>query len=137
MAPRKLEGFDAPKLEALVETMILAARADGDFSAEERAHFAESVESLTDRHVEGLATQTLIAAIEKKIHDEGREARLASVKERLTDADSRTVALELAVALMASDGLLRTTERELVMEVAEALEIDRDAAADIVARNHP
>lgn len=134
---KKLDGFDAPKLEALVETMILAARADGEFSAEERAHFASSVESLTDRHVEGLATQTLVADIEKKIAEEGREARLASVKERLSDPASRAIALELAVALMASDGLLRTSERELVMEVADALEIDRDAAADIVARNHP
>lgn len=137
MAPRKLDGFDTPKLEALVETMILAASADGEFSAGERAHFASSVESLTDRHVEGLATQTLIADIERKIAEEGRAARLASVKARLEDPASRAVALELAVALMASDGLLRTTERELVMEVAEALEIDRDAAANIVARNHP
>ncbi len=137
MAPRKLEGFDQPKLEALVETMILAARADGEFSVEERVHFAASIETLTDRHVEGRATQKLVAAIEKKIADEGREARLASVKERLVDPASRTTALELAVALMASDGLLRTSERELVMEVADALDIDRDAAADIVARNHP
>lgn len=137
MAQRTLEGFAGTKLEALLETMLLAARADGEFSEEERVHFAASVQSLTDRAVGDAVTTTLIADLEHRITEEGRAARLAVVKERLGDAASRTVALEMAVAVMAADGLLRTAERELVMEVAEALEIDPDTAADIVVRNHP
>jgi hypothetical protein len=39
------------KLEALVEVMLLAASADGDFSDIERTHFLNSVESLTDGRI--------------------------------------------------------------------------------------
>jgi tellurite resistance protein len=137
MTEHKLEGFDAPKLEALVETMILAARADGEFSDPERALFAQSVQSLTDQRLSEDAIAQMVAEVERRIHAAGRPARLAAVKQGLGDPKSRAIALELAVSLMAADGVIRTSERELVMEVAEALEIDPDAAADMVARHHP
>lgn len=137
MAQRNLDRFDAPKLEALVETMILAAHADGEFTEEERQHLLVSVQTLTDRRLTGEALRTLLARVESDLSTHGRTARLASLKEALADDATRAIALELAVAVMASDGVLRTAERELVMEAAEALGIDSDAAADIVARHHP
>jgi tellurite resistance protein len=133
----KLEGFDGPMLEALVETMILAASADGEFSQAERAHFAQSVQSLTDQRLNEEAIGQMATEVEHRIQSAGREARLAAVRDGLGSEKHRTIALELAVSLMASDGVLRTSERELVLEVAEALGIDPDAAADIVARHHP
>ena len=64
----------------------------------------------------------------------GREARLLAVKERLPDAGARKVALSLAIEVTAADGIIRTSERELILETAEALDIDRDQAADLVAK---
>ena len=127
--------FDAPKLEALVEAMYLAASADGEFSAEERAHFARSVESLTDKRIEGDAFDKLADRMHAALTAEGRPKRLAALKERLADPRERKVALALAVRVMAADGLIRTSERELILEVAEALEIDRDEAAQVVRDN--
>ena len=124
--------FDDPKLEALIEAMLLAALADDDFSAEERAHFAKSVESLTDGRSAGAALEALLARVEAAIGAEGREARLASVKARLPAGAPRKVALSLAVRLMASDGIVRTSDREAILEMADALEIDRGEAADLV-----
>ena len=69
----------------------------------------------------------------KKDRDsEGRSARLAAVKERLPDAAARKVALSLAIQVTAADGIIRTSERELILETAETLDIDRDEAADLV-----
>ena len=132
MADANLAGFDAPQLEAMIETMFLAAHADGDFSAEERAHFAKSVESLTSRRLAGDELAATLARIEAAVAKDGRETRLAAVKARLPAGKPREVALSLAIRLMASDGLIRTSERELILEAADALDVDRDLAADMV-----
>lgn len=132
MMPGSTEAFDEPKLEALVEMMFLAAYADGEFSEEERAHFVASVESLTDRRLGGADLEKLLKRIEDEAGQDSRETRLASVKERLGDPAACKVALRLAVQLMAADGIIRTSERELIFDMALALDIDRDQAADIV-----
>jgi tellurite resistance protein len=129
--------FDEPKLEALIEMMVLAADADGEFSADERKHLESSIESLTDRRASGDSLQRLIDRLCADLKASGREKRLASLKERLVDAGERKVALSLAIQLVASDGVIRTSERELLLEVAEALEIDRDEAADLVKKLTP
>lgn len=129
--------FEGTKLEALVELMFLAAYADGDFGDEERAHFARSVESLTDARLGGEELSRLLDRIDGAVSTEGRAKRLAALKDRLSDPGSRRGALALALDVMAADGILRTTERELILEVAEALEIDRDVAADMVKEVAP
>jgi tellurite resistance protein len=127
-----LGAFDDPKLDALIETMFLAAYADGELGEEERAHFTKSVESLTDERIAGERLDKLVARIEKDLGEGGRDARLAAVKAKLSDPAARKVALSLAIQVVASDGIIRTSERELLLDLAEALEIDRDEAADLV-----
>ncbi len=130
--PKPIDSFDEPKLEALVEMMVLAAGADGDFSAGERRRLENNIITLTSRRVEGTRLTELLGKLESRIASEGRAARLVAVKNALGDPGSRKVALELGLTVMAADGILRTSERELIMETAEALEIDRDEAADMV-----
>jgi uncharacterized tellurite resistance protein B-like protein len=130
--PPSIRDVQEPKLSAIIEVMFLAAYADGDFGEEERVHFFRSIESLTDRHVSGDTLEQLVERISKAVEAEGRAARLASVKERLTDPGSRKAALGLAIQITAADGIIRTSERELILEAAEALDIDRDEAADLV-----
>jgi tellurite resistance protein len=135
--PPSLHAFDEPKMEALVELMFLAASADGEFSEQERQHFASSVESLTDRRISGESFERLIARIESDLREVGRARRLAAVRERLASPALRKVALALAIQVTAADGIIRTSERELLQEVAEALEIDPDDAADLVSKLSP
>lgn len=120
------------KLSALVEVMLLSAHADGEFSDEERTHFAGQVATLTGNTVGGRELAKTIATIEGRIKSEGREARLDAVKHVLTDANERKAAFRLAVRVVAADGVLRTSERELLLDIAEALSLDRDQAADTV-----
>ncbi len=127
-----VENLSDEKLEALIEMMVLAASADGEFIQEEREHFQKSVESLSDNRLSKDKVGELLERAQKELESSGRDARLASVKQRLPDAGARKVALALAIQVTAADGLIRTSERELIMDTAEALEIDRDEAADLV-----
>jgi uncharacterized tellurite resistance protein B-like protein len=132
-----VQGLSSAKLDALVEMMFLAASADGDFSEVERRHFLQSVESLTDGRLAKVALESLLDRAKQDLQASGREARLSAVKERLPDAGARKVALSLAIQVTAADGIIRTSERELIMATAEALEIDRDQAADLVMKLSP
>ena len=132
--PAFVRDFDDPKLEALTEMMFLAAFADGEFSDEEREHFQQSVESLTDGRFAGKKFDVFFARVQNSLEEDGRDKRLQSVKERLPDPNTRKVALSLAIQVTAADGIIRTSERELIMDTAEALDIDRDVAADLVAQ---
>jgi tellurite resistance protein len=130
-------GLSNAKLEALVEMMFLAASADGDFSSVERAHFLKSVESLTDGRLNRPTLEALLDRAKIDLDASGREARLTAVKQRLPDPRARKVALSLAIQVTAADGIIRTSERELILETADALEIDRDEAADLVIELAP
>lgn len=129
-----VQGLSSAKLDALVEMMFLAASADGDFSDVERAHFLRSVESLTDGRLTKAALSALLDQAQADLQATGREARLHAVKERLPDPGARKVALSLAIEVTAADGVIRTSERELILQTAEALEIDSAVAADLVAK---
>jgi uncharacterized tellurite resistance protein B-like protein len=129
-----VKGLSDAKLEALVEMMFLAASADGDFSEVERQHFLKSVESLTDGRLGKATLEALLTRAKQALDASGRESRLSAVKERLPDSGARKVALSLAIQVTAADGIIRTSERELILETAEALEIDRDEAANLVIK---
>jgi tellurite resistance protein len=127
-------GLAGEKLEALVEIMFLAAAADGEFSSEERRHFVKSVESLTDGRLGGAALEALLDRAKKDLDAADFGTRLQAVKARLPEPAARKAALALAVQVTASDGIIRTSERELILEAAEALEVDRGEAADLVKK---
>ncbi len=131
--PPPIHDFEAPQLEAVVELMFLAAYADGDFGAEERDFFLKSMESLTDRSLSGETLERLVARISADLEAQGRAARLAAVKDRLPEPGARKAALAMAIQLTATDGIVRTSERELILEAADALDVGRDVAADLVA----
>jgi len=120
------------KLEALIEMMFLAASADGAFSDTERAEFAKSVESLTAGGIAGKQLEDLLGRAKLALDASDRAERLGSVKRRLPEPEARKLALGLAIQVSAADGIIRTSEREMILETAETLEIDRDEAADLV-----
>ena len=126
------KGLTEDKLEALIEMMFLAASSDGEFSDVEREQFAKSVESLTDGGLGGDQLEAVLSRAKQDLDSSDRATRLQAVKERLPEAGARKIALGLAIEVTAADGIIRTSERELILETAEALEIDRDEAADLV-----
>ncbi len=132
-----LKDFDGAKLEALVETMYLAADSDGEFSAVEREVLAKSIQDLASgtAHEEALVTDKLNGLLDRAQADlasEGRAGRLDTVKQRLGDEDARKGALGLAISVTAADGIVRTSEREFIFDLAGALGLSGDVAADLV-----
>lgn len=133
MSGNQAQALGEAKLEALIEAMYLAASADGEFSTVERAHFLKTMESLTNGRLPTARLAQLVGEASDALEREGREARLLSVKNRLPDQGSRRVALSLAIQVTAADGIIRTSERELILETAQVLEIDREEAANLVS----
>lgn len=131
-----IENLAPSALEALVDTMVLAAEADGEIAEEERSEMITRLAELTKGSAlaDSVATGAPINRFDttlKRIEAGDRAAVIEGVRESLA-GDARRAALGLAVAVMAADGIVRTSEREVIMELAEALEIDRDDAADLV-----
>ena len=131
-SPASLRGLDPDKLEAVIELMFLAAHADDEFSDEERNEFANNVADMSQRRIVGDAFRKLMARIESDLQTSGRTARLSVLRQSLSDPQMRLDALALAIRMTAADGVIRTSERELILEVAEAMEIDGSVAADLV-----
>jgi tellurite resistance protein len=127
----------AEQLDAMVDTMVLAADSDGELGDDEQQALADNIAKLAEGtdHAALLSGDGLAARIAKAqgaIAGGDRDALVASVKARLVDDDARRAALGLAIVVTNADGIVRTSERELIMELAEALDVDRDVAADLV-----
>lgn len=132
-----LEAIEPDQLEALIEVMYLAADADGELGAEERRELASSIARLSggSRHGDELTSERLERWLERFARDlsgQGREQRLSVLRERLGGPAVRKAAFGLSVQVSASDGIVRTSEREFLLDLATALDVDRDEAADLV-----
>ena len=131
-----LKNFDEAKLAALVETMYLAADADGEFSDDERQQLGSSIRDMAagSQHQDTLETQLqgMLANAKAALDSDGRDSRLAAVKSALGDDSTCKTALALAIRVTAADGIVRTSEREFIMDLAESLGVDGDTAADLV-----
>jgi uncharacterized tellurite resistance protein B-like protein len=119
------------EVAALVEAMFLAAEADGDVGAEELGELSSSIDRVTSGAVSKQRAQVLVESARAALADSDRATRLAAVKQALTPPQ-RKHALLLAIQVTAADGRIRTSERELILQTAEALDIDGDTAADLV-----
>ncbi|MFP6686916.1 MAG: hypothetical protein VB934_19495 [Polyangiaceae bacterium] len=132
-----LEGFDQPRLQALVETMFLAADADGELTEDERVELERSIQSVAsgtphEASLSGEGLAALLTQAQADLARDGRELRLEVVRNRLGDATACAGALGLAIRVTAADGQLRTSEREFLFDLAIALHVDQDEAADLV-----
>ena len=132
-----LQDFDSAKLEALVECMLLAADADGDVSEEERLELTRSIQALAkgsdyEPSLVDAKLAVMLDRAQEQLAADGRAKRIAAVKDRLGDPAACKAALGMAIAVTAADGIVRTSERELIFDLAEGLDVDRDTAADLV-----
>jgi tellurite resistance protein len=131
------KGLEAAKLEALIEMMFLAATADEEFDAKERAQFDANVALLSDEKLESARLAEIVETAERALEQSGREARLKALRALLPELELRKLAMALAIQITAADGLIRTSERDLILDTAELLDIDRDEAADMVKELSP
>jgi tellurite resistance protein len=132
--PPPFAKLENDELAAFIEVMVLAASADGDFAPEERSKLAASFESLTSRSLDAALIDEVTERLSAEVGEQGRASRLASLGARLPEPAARRIAFDLALQVVLADGVVRTSERELLLEVAEALGIDPEEAADAVKK---
>lgn len=119
------------EVEALVEVMFLAAEADGEVASAELSQLAETIERVTNGSLAKGKALELAERARAALATSDRPTRLAALRQALP-APKRAHALLLAVQVTSSDGVMRTSERDLILELSEALEIDGDTAANLV-----
>jgi tellurite resistance protein len=129
-----LAGLEAPQLDALVEVMLLAASADGQLADAELKLLRQSLFEIDKQWLSRVDLDERIAAATKRIASAPRVVRLAELKKALPQATQRLAALELALRIVAADGVLRADEHDLVLEVAQVLEVDSKVAGDLIMR---
>jgi len=132
-----LKNFGAGELRALVETMVLAADADGEFTDDERQQLVTSIQGMArgtehEPALTGEALDRLLASIQEKLAADGRAKRIEVLTDKLVGEGAHQAALGLAIVVTAADGIVRTSERELIFELAAGFGIDPDTAADMV-----
>ena len=131
------EGLELAKLEALIEVMFLAATADEEFDDKEKAQFDANAAALSGGKLDAARLEKLVEAATRELETSGRESRLKALRGLLPELELRKLAMGLAIQITAADGVIRTSERELILDTAELLEIDRDEAADMVTQLSP
>jgi uncharacterized tellurite resistance protein B-like protein len=120
------------QVDALIEVMLLAAAADGELSIEEIDQLKKCLLDVDELWLTHIDLERRLSEAHARLSATDRESRLDRAKSTLTDPDSRKAALELAIRVVAADDIIRTSERELIVDTAEALGIDRSIAADMV-----
>ena len=126
-----VQQLSQPQVDALVEIMYLAADADGEVSPDERLELATNIARLTDGELDARRAANAIEAAAGRVGAESREARLLAIRAVLAP-EQRSHALMLAIQVTCADGLIRTSERELILATAEALDIPGETAANLV-----
>jgi hypothetical protein len=112
-----------PELEAMFEAMFLAAFADDDFSDAERERFAIRVSELSGGYVEGKGFDELLAQVTRELFTHGLDQRLSTLAPRLPAEKHRLIAFQ-AAAEVAREDELKGSERRLLLQLAEALDLD-------------
>lgn len=129
-----LRAFEEPRLHALVELLYLAAMADGELAREELAFFRRRAQAMTDERLGEAEIEKLMLRVDEHLAEAGRTSLLASLGERLGPPPLRHSALKMAVDMMMADKVLAPAERDLIFELAAALEIERSAAEALLDR---
>ncbi len=83
-----LAGFDQQRLQAVVETMFLAADADGELSDEERSELGQSIQmvatgTLHEGSLSGDGLNALLTEAQSALARDGRNQRLDAVRAQL------------------------------------------------------
>ncbi|MBW2453528.1 MAG: hypothetical protein JRI68_03410, partial [Deltaproteobacteria bacterium] len=110
---------------------------DGEFTDDERQQLVASIQGLAkgtehEPRLSGDQLDVMLKSIEEKLAADGRAKRIEVLKDRLVGEGAHQAALGLAIVVTAADGIVRTSERELIFELAEGFGIDPDTAADMV-----
>jgi tellurite resistance protein len=119
---------------ALCEAMYLVMVADGRVTNAEREVLRGALRVLSKDRVRTTHIESMVDVAARKVAEEGAAARRASVAERLHGDRARgELVYVLAHAVAAADGAISAPEQAALDAFAEALQIDDETAARLLA----
>jgi len=124
-----LAGLTEPETDALVEVLLLAALADGSLAQAESAVIKRALLSVDELWLNHIDLEKRMAKARVRIEAESQEARLTKLRTMLPWPEQRALALKLAIQIVEADGVVQSSERQLIMEAAQALGVRGDIAA--------
>lgn len=129
-----LASFDASHIDALVELMLLAASADGQLGDAEVQVLRQVLLAIDGQCLSqvDIGERLLIAA--KRIDAASRSERLAELRKALVSPEQRLAALELVLRVVTADREIQSSEHDVAVEVAQALEIDSGVAGALIMK---
>lgn len=131
-AERRLSA-EGRALAGLVDACMVMACADGELADEEFDVIAQVIDGFFDGHVTRADIETLMQDSLDAIEREGIPARLAAAAAHLESVELRELGLAAAATVMLSDGeLVEGEEDELYDQLAQALEVPRRRASEIL-----
>jgi uncharacterized tellurite resistance protein B-like protein len=127
-------GLDPSHIDALVEVMLLAASVDGRLDDAEVEPLRQMLLSIDEQCLTRVSLEQRLLEAAKRIDASPRDDRFAALRDALPRPEQRLAALELAIRVVAADRQIQTSEHELVLEVAQQLEIDSRLAGELIMR---
>ena len=116
---------------AIVETCYLVAIADG-FAEEERGAVANLVSFATGDALTPERAEEVFAAYAKLLEEQGLEARLNAIAERLDDFVAREEAMSFAALVAVADRELAEREAVMLMALAKRFDFSRGEVQVVV-----
>jgi len=130
-ASKVISALTEPEVDAMVEVMLLAAFADGSIAQAESAVIKQSLLAADELWINHVELETRIASAKRRIDESSRDQRLLKLRTMLPWPEQRSVALKLAIRIVAADGILTDSERTLILQAADALGIRNDLAVEL------
>jgi uncharacterized tellurite resistance protein B-like protein len=137
-ASKVIAALTEPEVDAMVEVMLLAAFADGSIGQAESAIIKQSLLAADELWINHVDLETRMERAKQRMDETSREERLLKLRTMLPWPEQRVVAIKLATRIVAADGVIDSSERELILQAAEALGVRGDIAAelDALAKSH-
>lgn len=126
-----LEGDDEAiaYFEAVVEAMYLMVAADGKIEDSERQVVKGAVRELTANQMRGAQIDELVAALDKRLAEEGQPKRLDAICEVLKGrVEASEAAFVLSAAVAFADNEIADAENEIMNDLADKLNISSERA---------
>jgi len=127
-----LASLEINKIEALLEMMFLAAYADGEVSEIERNAFRSQILVGTEGQLQVAIVEMILRQVEAALAQEGRDERLAAIRQRIPEERMRRGLLEVAARIIRIDGKLHVDEVAFLGRAAEAFELDPSVARELL-----
>jgi tellurite resistance protein len=131
MSQRTWSERERNEVAALVEIMYFVAQADGEFSIPERRNFLETVQAISEGHLDSTELLEMIENAEVGLRDQGLPKRLESLRAILTDELTRRLAFGLGTKIAMADGAVAPAETAILDAIADAFELSPEDHEEI------